>query len=338
MRRAPVHQSVDLVRGPHHPLGQALDEHAALLILADVQVDPLGLEKVADDLVVYLHVGSADQVLAPGARVRFDAVEDVLDGARNDTPLGAAVVPDRGQVAGEDAYGGVAVPRARVSLHGERLAGARLAVGEHRGVVPGERGQHRVLGAALVHTLLAGVLVVDVIEGELVRVVEDAVGSDRSRSAPPRLEVLADGARAVPLVDVDGVLVPLAAGHLALERRSDADDNLEVLVLPVVRRRGHRSRGRGGTLVNGIAAAGTPHAAPRRLIRALDEVIGQARCAIRRLPAADVLSAAHTPARSSHRCSAEVVSRTANGEKSAHDSTQGWDGGLARKTRSAVSD
>ena len=33
-----------------------------------------------------------------------------------------------------------------------------------------------------------------------------------------------------------------------------------------------------------------------------------------------------------------VVSRTANGEKSAHDSKQGSDGGLARKTRSAVSD
>ena len=118
---------------------------------------------------------------------------------------------------------------ARVSLHGERLAGARLAVGEHRGVVPGERGQYRVLGAALVHTLLAGVLVVDVIEGELVRVVEDAVGSDRPRSAPPRLEVLADGARAVPLVDVDACWsLPLATSRS--ERRSDADDNLEVLV------------------------------------------------------------------------------------------------------------
>eukprot|EP00968_Pinguiococcus_pyrenoidosus_P006551 scaffold438_cov250-Pinguiococcus_pyrenoidosus.AAC.17 len=170
------HQAVDLRWRAHHPLAEVLHVHAAALVLPDGQVVALGLEQVTDLLVVDLQVGRPDEKAHRGRRVRLDMAEDLLDRPRNDASL-------------------LHVSLDVETLHGVRLAGARLPVRKNRGVVALQRRVHHRSGRGLVHPALRRELLVHVIEGEHMRPIRTwpATGRGSISLVKSRSQILAHG-------------------------------------------------------------------------------------------------------------------------------------------------
>jgi hypothetical protein len=130
----------------------------------------------------HLQVARPNEEAHLGRGVLLDVAEDLLDRAGDDAPVfhaPAAPGPDL-QV------------RQREALHGVRLARSCLAVRENGRVVAGEGRVHDASRRRLVHKRLRGVLVVNVVEGEGVRVRHGAADAGR---VLPALQVGGRGLR-----------------------------------------------------------------------------------------------------------------------------------------------
>mmetsp|Transcript_37752 Transcript_37752/g.112133 ORF Transcript_37752/g.112133 Transcript_37752/m.112133 type:complete len:262 (-) Transcript_37752:45-830(-) len=114
------HGIEDLLLAPDVGFGHLTDEDASRLVLVDLEVVLLGVEEVADTLVVDLDDGDLDEELDVLVSM-IDSIEDRPHHARNDT-LVELVLDVR-------------------SLHGVRLPRRRLPVGEDGAV---EAPQHSI--------------------------------------------------------------------------------------------------------------------------------------------------------------------------------------------------
>lgn len=143
-----LHQTVDLIRGSDSPFTQTFHKNSFLLVLSDLETCSVYLEQVTDDFVVYLKITRSYHECSVLRRLHLNKSKYLLHWSWNYTSLRISC-------------------RVFKAFHCVSFSCACLTIGQDSSIVTFKYAKHSLLCSILIHILLCGLLVVDVVEGEV---------------------------------------------------------------------------------------------------------------------------------------------------------------------------